>query len=106
MAYFLCRLNPPRPTFAQDMSQAERAMMQTHVAYWMGHLQQGKVLLFGPVADPKGGWGVAVLAVQDEAEVRSLTGQDPAMLSGLPFSYDIYPMPRVIVPPSPQAPQA
>lgn len=33
MSFFLCKLIPPRPTFARDMTQAEAKLMQEHVAY-------------------------------------------------------------------------
>jgi len=32
--YFFLKLVPRRPTFAQDMTAAERAIMMQHVAYW------------------------------------------------------------------------
>ena len=34
-------------------------------------LAAGKVIVFGPVADPKGPWGLGVLRVRDEAEIAS-----------------------------------
>ena len=34
MKYFFCKLTPPRPTFAADMTDAERQLMHQHVAYW------------------------------------------------------------------------
>jgi uncharacterized protein len=34
MRYFFCKLTPPRPTFAADMTDAERQLMRQHVAYW------------------------------------------------------------------------
>ena len=37
---FLYRLQPPRPTFAQDMSSAEANVMQRHVAYWQDLLNR------------------------------------------------------------------
>jgi len=32
-SYFL-KLNPPRSTFMIDMTEAERSIMQKHIAYW------------------------------------------------------------------------
>jgi hypothetical protein len=32
--FFLCRLLPPRPTFAQDMTAEEATVMRDHAAYW------------------------------------------------------------------------
>jgi hypothetical protein len=48
---------PPRPTFAQDMTQAETKLMQQHVMYWTELAGRGIAVVFGPVVDPKGGMG-------------------------------------------------
>jgi hypothetical protein len=94
MALFLCRLNPPRPTFSVDMSDEERAMMGEHVAYWRGLLDEGRVVAFGPVADPAGGWGVSVVEADDEAGVQTLLARDPVKLRGdQGFRYDVFAMP-------------
>jgi uncharacterized protein YndB with AHSA1/START domain len=97
--YFLCRLLPPRPTFARDMTEAEGRVMQEHAAYWAGMLQRGTAVVFGPVADPKGAWGVGIVGVQSDADVRALEAGDPAILSGLGFRYEILPMLRAVVRP-------
>jgi uncharacterized protein YndB with AHSA1/START domain len=94
--YFCCRLLPPRPTFPADMTDAERKIMQDHVGYWMGLLGQGKAIVFGPVADPKGAWGLGVLRVSDRAELDRLQAQDPAMLSQLGFRQEVFPMPQAV----------
>ena len=54
MAYFFFKLVPPRPSFPQDMTEAEGELMKRHAAYWQSLLDQGFVLVFGPVLDPKG----------------------------------------------------
>ena len=94
--YFLCRLLPPRPDFAATMSADERVVMQNHVAYWIGKLQRGEAIVFGPVADPAGDWGVGIIAAADETAVNALRDADPAVLSGRGFRYEILPMPRLI----------
>jgi uncharacterized protein YciI len=86
--YFL-KLNPPRPTFTIDMTDAERSIMQKHIAYWAPYVQDGTVIVLGPVMDPKGGYGIAVLAVESDEHLQQLVANDPA--NGL-NSYDIYPM--------------
>ena len=92
--YFFLRLNPPRPTFSQDMTLEERGIMQRHVAYWTDLLKKGKSLVFGPVLDPKGVYGVGVIAVESDEELDSLMANDPA--NGL-NRYEFYPM-RAMVP--------
>jgi uncharacterized protein YciI len=95
--YFFLKLLSPRPTFPGDMSETEAKMMQAHVAYWKNWTEKGRIVIFGPVADPMGAWGMAVAEVDDEDEVRLMTSGDPAILSGIGFSYEVYPMLRAIV---------
>ena len=95
--YFLFRLNPPRPTFSQDMTSTEREVMQTHGAYWSSLADKGVAIVVGPVADPAGTWGVAIVESTDQATARALADADPVSTSGLAFQYDIFPMPRVIL---------
>jgi uncharacterized protein len=87
-SYFL-KLNPPRSTFMSDMTDNERAIMQKHVAYWAPYVDDGTVIVLGPVSDPKGGYGIAVIRVENEEQLKELTDKDPA--NGL-NSYEIYPM--------------
>jgi hypothetical protein len=96
--HFLFRLIPPRPTFAQDMTPVETEIMQRHVVYWTGKMQSGAVLLFGPVADPKGPWGVGVIRVAAQAEAEALRDGDPAMTANIGFRCELLPMPMVVAP--------
>ncbi|HEX2733262.1 MAG TPA: SRPBCC domain-containing protein [Polyangiaceae bacterium] len=90
--YFLVRLIAPRPTFMQDMNDEERQMMMAHGQYWKQKLAEGSVIAFGPVMDPKGGWGVGIVKAQDEAEVRVFEAADPAISSGRGLYYEVLPM--------------
>jgi uncharacterized protein len=51
--HYTLYLNPPRPTFMQDMTDEERAIMQKHIGYWNTLLSEGKVLGFGPCSTLK-----------------------------------------------------
>jgi uncharacterized protein YndB with AHSA1/START domain len=93
--YFFVRLLAPRATFMQDMTADERAVMGQHAAYWRGHLAAGTAIVFGPVADPKGGWGLGVLRVPDDARLRDLEANDPAVRS-LGMRYEVLPMVRAV----------
>ncbi len=86
--YFL-KLNPPRSSFMKDMSDEERAIMQKHVAYWAPYVEDGTVIVLGPVMDPKGGYGISVVRVDDESHLQRLVANDPA--NGL-NTYEIHPM--------------
>jgi len=83
MSFFLIKLIPPRPSFAQDMTAAERQVMQAHVGYWKGLAERGLVVVFGPVLDPEGVWGVAIVEVTGEPQVHELIADDPVKVAGL-----------------------
>jgi uncharacterized protein YciI len=80
---FLFRLIPPRADFAQTMTDDERATMAEHLSYWEQLMADGKVLVYGPVADPEGVWGMGVMRVADRAEVLEIGERDPSVVSGL-----------------------
>src|SRR5215467_2361550 len=65
--YFFSKLTPPRPSFAFEMNDSERALMQQHGAYWSEVAADGNAIVFGPVADPNGPFGLLVLEVETEA---------------------------------------
>lgn len=92
--YFFVKTKNPRPTFHLDMTTEERAIMDRHVAYWSEQARQGIAIVFGPVMDPEGVYGIGVYHVQDETEMRTLIAHDPA--NGL-LQYDVFPMPRAVV---------
>ncbi len=95
--FFVCRLIPPRPTFVQDMSSDERAVMNRHVEYWTERLHEGTAIVFGPVADPRGPYGIGIVRVAGEGAVRELEAGDPVMQARLGFRYEVAPMIRAIV---------
>ncbi len=97
MHYFFCKLIPPRPTFAQDMTEQEAQVMQEHAAYWTALAEQGRAVVFGPVADPEGVWGLVVVAAEDEAEVQAITANDPVRRAGIGAAYRILPMLRAVI---------
>ena len=76
--YFALYLLPSRPDFAQTMTEDERSIMMKHVAYWTELMNKGKVVAFGPVLDPKEVYGLGIIAVEDEQEVREFISNDPA----------------------------
>jgi len=95
VSHFLYRLIPPRPTFDRDMSEAEAATMGRHAANWQGQTEQGTAIVFGPVADPAGAWGLAVVVAESEQDVRMLRLGDPAVTSQL-AQFEVYGMPGAI----------
>lgn len=76
--YFALYLRPPRPDFAQTMTAEERSVMEAHVVYWKNHMAQGNVIVFGPVFDPAGVYGLGIVAVENEEQLSDLMANDPA----------------------------
>jgi hypothetical protein len=97
MPVYLYRLTPPKPDFPADMSEAEGAAMQRHFGYWADLMNRGAAVAFGPVADPKGTYGIAVLTVAGEAEARALCANDPVITAQLGFTFQVYEMPGAVV---------
>jgi uncharacterized protein YciI len=83
MTLFLFRLIPPRADFAQTMTAAEQQAMAGHMEYWQQLLTDGKVVVYGPVADPEGVWGLGVLRAADIAEVLTIGERDPSVVAGV-----------------------
>lgn len=89
---FFLKLNPPRPTFMMDMTLDEKAIMEKHVAYWTTLLNENIAIVFGPVLGSKGGYGVGVVSVDNEEQLKQLLANDPA--NGL-NQYEYHPMKAV-----------
>ncbi|MBK7467199.1 MAG: YciI family protein [Saprospiraceae bacterium] len=86
-------LRPQRPDFATTMSDSERSIMMAHVAYWTEKLNQGKVYAFGPVLDPTAIYGLGVVSVSNEEELKDFIANDPA---GSINKYEYFPMKAVV----------
>jgi uncharacterized protein len=91
--YYALKLIPNRPNFAQNMTDEERAAMHQHVAYWKALMDKGKVVVFGPVLDPKEVYGLGVIEAESDDEVKTFIAKDPAIKIN---TYEFYPM-RAIV---------
>jgi hypothetical protein len=92
--FFAVYLNPSRPDFAMTMTDDERAVMMAHVGYWTEKMNQGKVYAFGPVMDPQTIYGLGIVAVESEQELKDFIANDPA---GKINTYEYFPM-RAVVP--------
>src|SRR5437868_5997519 len=82
MSTFVFRLIAPRPTFALDMSDEEREIMGRHAAHWQPLVDSGRMVVFGPVLDHTGSWGLGVVEAEDEDELRAMAAADPVVTSG------------------------
>jgi uncharacterized protein YciI len=95
MTWYLYKLIPPRPDFGSTMTPAEREAMMAHMGYWRGHLDAGRVLIFAPVADPAGEWGLAVVRTESLNDVRALGDADPAVTAGV-ARYEVLELPGAV----------
>lgn len=82
MPAFVFRLMSPRPDFALNMSDEERQIMGRHAAYWQPRVEAGEMVVFGPVLDSTGSWGLAVIETDDEDALRTFAASDPAVTTG------------------------
>jgi len=64
--HFMIKFLPRRPDFAKTMTDGEKIIVQQHHAYWKDYMNKGVMLIFGPVFDPKGTFGIGILEVDNE----------------------------------------
>jgi uncharacterized protein len=82
MPTFVFRLKAPRPDFALNMTDEERAIMGRHAAHWQPLVDSGQMVIFGPVLDVGGSWGLGVVEAEDEDELRAFADNDPVVRTG------------------------
>lgn len=56
--------------------------MGRHAAYWQPLIDSGRMVVFGPVLDPTGSWGLGVVEADDEDELRAFAAGDPVVVTG------------------------
>jgi uncharacterized protein len=100
MPHYLCKLKPPRATFIADMSADELLLMRAHREYWTPRVETGVVVAMGPVADPDGGYGIAIIEAPSEAALEAMQGADPVIAAGRGFAYENRVMAAIAVRPS------
>jgi hypothetical protein len=74
-----------------------RPPLSRRLAVFLGCTPEtGPIAVFGPVADPEGGYGIAIAGADGETEVGELIAGNPVITDGTGFRYDVYPMPGAI----------
>lgn len=76
------RLTGMRPSFALDMTDEERAVMGQHAAYWQPYIASGQMVVFGPILDATGSWGLGVVEADNEDEIIAFAAADPVVTTG------------------------
>jgi len=97
MGYFHLKLVSPRPTFPFDITEAEGKAMAEHSVYWQRLAGDGHAVAIGPVFDPRGPYGLAIVETENEAEAEAFGAADPIVKAGLGFRYEVAPMPSIIL---------
>jgi uncharacterized protein len=81
MQYFIEIIQPCRPTFPADGSEAEFNRVGEHFAYLQGLMAQGKLIMAGRREDA--GFGMVILRAGSQEEAEALAAADPAIQAGL-----------------------
>jgi uncharacterized protein YciI len=81
--HLFMRLIAPRPIFPGGMTEEELGLMKQHVQYAGQAFEAGMVLAYGPVLDPAGAFGIALLEVNDAAEAEEFARKDPSIVGGM-----------------------
>ena len=68
--YFVFKLIHHRPSFAEDMTEEERDIMKQHVVYWTENAEKRIAIVFGPVLDPKGIYGLGIIETENEDQAH------------------------------------
>ena len=89
--HFFFKLIPPRSTFPYDITEAETRLMEEHARYFDQQFAAGRLVLYGPVMARGGAFGLAVLEVDTEEDVRRFGEEDPSVRAGL-NRFEFYPM--------------
>ncbi|HEY4111155.1 YciI family protein [Puia sp.] len=91
--YFFLRLNPVRADFIQTMTDEERGIMMRHAIYWREFQLKGKLVVYGPVMDAAGPFGMGVAGVDNVEELKEFMARDPALALS---TIDYFPMKAVL----------
>jgi hypothetical protein len=91
--FYLLKLIIPRLSFSDDMTVEEKEIMQKHSIYWNDLMNKGFVVVYGPVMDPEGIYGLGVVKVTDKEQVETLIKNDPASVLG---KYEVLPMNAIL----------
>jgi uncharacterized protein len=81
--HFFYKLIAPRPDFHVTMNEEEQLAMGQHMQFWAELFNRGLVAVYGPVFDPAGVFGMAVLEVANESDAEDIRRNDPAIASGV-----------------------
>lgn len=87
MPEYLITLRPPRDGFAENATEAERAVVGEHFAYLTRALAEGILILAGRTQEPTP-VGLVIIRARDRVDADRFAANDPAVRAGL-FRYEL-----------------
>lgn len=95
MPEFILVVRPPRPTFVEDSTPEEQAIIGEHFRYLKLNFEQGKVRFVGRTEC--GEFGIAVFSAASIEQAEEFATNDPAIKAGV-FSKEVLPFLTVFSP--------
>jgi len=74
------------------MTPQEAGIMKAHAEFCRTLLDDGRAVIFGPVADPAGFWGLGILQLPEGENPQEVMASDPVVKADAGFAYNILPM--------------
>jgi len=71
--------------------------MDEHGAYWRTLADNMIAVVFGPVMDEKGGWGLSLVEASNDAEVRALLKSDPVVKLNVGLNNEVSPIAQAML---------
>lgn len=71
-------------------------LIREHVAYWLQLLERGVAVVFGPAADPQGGYGIGIIELPEQEPPEAISAGDPAVKAGAGIRAEILAMPALM----------
>lgn len=81
LKYYFVRLLGIRENWPDGMTSEEEKTMGAHFEYLKKLVEQGRVLMAGPVFDPV--FGLVVLQTENEQEAREIMDNEPSVVGGI-----------------------
>ena len=79
------------------MTDMEGELMQKHFNYWKDLVDRRVAIVYGPVEDPKGVYGIAIIETEDETSAHDIRVNDPVIKRNAGFRSEIHLMPETIL---------
>jgi uncharacterized protein len=79
------------------MTDMEGELMQEHFNYWKDLVDRRVAIVYGPVEDPQGVYGLAIMQTEDETIAHNIRVSDPAIKRDVGFRSEIHLMPETIL---------